>query len=444
VTARSSGCQPGRQGQFGRSAALADDDFKETTVANPGSDTRDRLTGEAGARREAVLSDIAGLEVTLPLRFLRQQATLTAPASNPDLAVKAIESGYSVSQRLLDRYQITAADLSTRLGITTSDVELVLSGDQSAPVVMLDLEDGVAPHMAQAARDNAVALFREAKWGSSLRFLRPPGLADARCVEDLVGVLLDAGSGLPAAEFPVDAIVFPKVRHPQEVTWLSEVLGSVEDELGLAPDTIRIVFLVEAGWALHNLGDLVRAGRKRLVGMVLGTADLSADVQLQEMRYRHPVCEWARNVVVTVAGAFGVPAVDSMTLNFPVAKPGASAGENHDFVLSRIKENFDDTLYSLDRGLTGRWVGHPLQLLATMLAFRSALRPEVIEAEVTRLEEFAAAIAADAGAVASSKGQLLDIATDRHVRAVLRRATAWGWFPLERAQSLGLVDAGES
>ena len=380
--------------------------------------------------------------VELPLRYLRQQAHLTAPASDYKLAEKALGGAFGVAARLMDRYGLNSVSVGERLGVSASVVEetLAVSG---APVVILDLEDGVAPHLIAMARENAVRLVRETVRGSSLCFLRPSGVGDPRCADDLVTLLIEAGRGLSPDSYPVDGIVFPKVRHTHEVEWLDSVLISIEDSLGLPRNRIRVSYQIETGWGLINLPDLVRVGLHRLSGLILGTVDLGADLLLPQIRYRHPISEAARIALVIAGGAVGVPAIDGMTLDFPVARPDLEPAANRSLLLDRMSANFKDAEHSIDIGMSGRWVGHPLQLLATMLAFRSAFRDAVIEEQVKNLEAFANAMDDDKGAIAGSSGELLDIGTDRHLRNILRRAVAWGLLPPARALQLGLIDRRE-
>src|SRR6185437_1273539 len=173
------------------------------------------------------------------------------------------------------------------------------------------------------------------------------------------------------------------------------------------------------------------------------TVDLAADLMLPEVRFRHPVSEWARMTMVATAGAAGVPAIDGMTIDFPVARADLDAEQNRAHILERMRDNFRDALHSIDTGMSGRWVGHPLQLTATLLAFRSAFAQASIDKHVAELEEFARAMSMHQGAVAGATGQLLDVGTDRHVRQMLRRATAWGLLPPSRAHLLGLISESE-
>jgi len=383
----------------------------------------------------------AALRTRLPLRYLRQQAHLTVPAADYRMAEKALRDAGAIAARLLDRYGIDHSQVADRLGVSPQVVAQELGSP--TPLVMLDLEDGVAPQMLSDARANAARVMRETPRGETLRFLRPAGVLEPRCAEDLWEVLVQAGSGLAPEDYPLDGIVVPKIRHVHEVEWLYDQLAMIESELGLEAGRIRVSYLVETGWGLLNLPQLAAAGIDRLAGIILGTVDLSADLLLPEVRYRHPICEWARDMIVAVAGSVGVPAIDGMTLDFPVAQAELNAEQNRVLLLERMQSNFRDALHSIDRGMSGRWVGHPLQLLATMLAFRSAFTDKAIEQQVGQLLRFSEAMASGSGAAVGGSSELLDIGTDRHVRQLLRRATAWGLLPQSRARELGLLDGTE-
>ncbi|HEY2715054.1 MAG TPA: aldolase/citrate lyase family protein [Solirubrobacterales bacterium] len=396
------------------------------------------------AARQAQLAASDELQIELPVRYLRQQAHLTTPATNPRIATKAIGAALQTAEKLMGRYEISRADLAERLELPVADVDRLLDGDPSAPGVVVDLEDGVAPGAAEEARAQALEVLTHEDWGSGLRMLRPSGIGDDRSVRDVVEVISGAADFAARTEtaLPIDAIVFPKVKHVADVEWMYELLDRLETAHELEPGQIRVIYLIETAWSLQNLQQLVTAGRSRLAGMVLGPADLSADLQLPEVRYRHALCDFARHLMVSAAGAVGVPAIDGMTMNFPVAA-GVAEDEQKDFVLGRMRENFDDTRHSLDVGFAGRWVGHPLQLLASLLAFPAVYTREALESEVASVEEFARAIADNKGAVAGAQGELLDIATDRQSRGVLRRAAAWGLMPTAQARELGVITAAE-
>jgi citrate lyase beta subunit len=93
--------------------------------------------------------------------------------------------------------------------------------------------------------------------------------------------------------------------------------------------------------------------------------------------------------------------------------------------------------------MAGKWVGHPAQLFAVLLANEVAFAPVILEAEAAKLEAYTVSVESDAKGAAMIGGVMSDRATDRHARAVLRQATALGRFEPERALALKLIDKVE-
>jgi citrate lyase beta subunit len=309
------------------------------------------IVASAERERERVLADIDRFTVELPLKFWRQQAHYTTPASNYRLAEGAASRGFAPTSRVLNKYGIKVVDLAETFGVSVTAVEELLESDPHSPVVMIDGEDAQAldEDVVAQGRANAVKIFREAQWGPTLRFYRPSGLRLPYCVGDLTTVLLDAGTGCDPETYPIDGIIFPKVEQVAEIRWVSDLLGAIERELGLAHGRIKLQILVESGWAAANLPALAGAAIPRLVGIIFGIADYAADLALPDIRYDHPVCDWARAEVVNMAGAVGVPAIDAMTVNYPVADPDLSAQDNYQRILQRLKECYDDTRRNCSR-----------------------------------------------------------------------------------------------
>ena len=402
------------------------------------------------ARRVAMAASLADRRADLPLRYWRQAAHLTTPAADAVMARKAVEGGTAPVARMLERLGLTAADLAGALGLPTELVEARLATPSRAPMVMLDGEDAIAPGDAVAQRALAVAAdtFASADWGTatatpSLRFYRPPGLALDTTVRDLYTLLwrLRERTDDPAA-FPLDGIVMPKLEHPDEVDLVHDLLDRAESDLGLVPGRLRVAYLIEGGWAAVQLPELARRAAPRLAALIFGIADFSADLGLPAIGTDHPVAVWARAELIATAGAVGVPAIDGMTLAYPVADPALDAAANRTRWLARMRLVYDDTVTARDLGMTGKWVGHPAQLFAVLLAFEAGQTDAALDAEATKLEAYQSALDAEQGAT-MIEGVMSDRATDRHARVVLRRATAAGRFDPARALALGVIDAHE-
>jgi hypothetical protein len=137
-----------------------------------------------------------------------------------------------------------------------------------------------------------------------------------------------------------------------------------------------------------------------------------------------------------------VPAIDGMTLDYPVADPALDAAANRVRWLDRMRLVYDDAVRARELGMLGKWVGHPAQLFAVLLAYEAGLTDEALGHEAGKLEAYGAAVAADQGATMIA-GVMSDRATDRHARVVLRQATALGRFEPARALALGVISDGE-
>jgi len=405
----------------------------------------DKIARQAEAQREAVLHEALAFNADLPLKYLRQQAQYTTPASNYKLANGAASRGFAPVVKILDKAGIGLNDLAETLDVSQTAVEELLATDPHAPLVMIDGEDAQAldEEVVRRGRDNAVRVFMEADWGSTLRFYRPSGLRLPYCVMDLVTVLTGVAGRSQPENYPIDGIIFPKVEQPAEIAWLCEVLGQIEVQLGLPENHIKVQVLVESGWSVVNLPEIVRHVLPRLTGIIFGIADYSADLALPAIRYDHFVCDWARAQVVNIAGAVGVPPIDAMTVNYPVADPALTAEANRTRILACLKECYDDAIHSIDMGMKGKWVGHPAQLFVVLLAYRTHVSAVTMKAELDKIVAYQKAVQEKIGATIID-GVMSDRATDRHARARLREGVALGLLSPEEGLALGVITAAEA
>jgi citrate lyase subunit beta/citryl-CoA lyase len=402
------------------------------------------LARSAEDRIAALRATLADRHTDLPLRYWQQQAHFTTPADNEALARKAAEGGTAATGRLLARWGIEPAELADRLETPIDRVSALLEAPRRAPLVMLDGEDATALRedaLAESRRIAAVTL-RTASWGTTLRFYRPPGFGLPGAGTDLLTVLASAATGDPAT-YPVDGIVFPKVEHPEEVDTLYAILDEVEQVLSLPPRRIRVGFLVESGWCAAQLPEIARRAAPRLASLIYGLADYSADLGLPEIANDHPLADWVRAEIVNVAGAVGVPSLDGMTLAYPVAEPALDDAANRERFLDRMALCHRDAVRARELGMTGKWVGHPAQLFATLLAFDAPSGDALLDEAAAALEAYRSAVEDEGKGATMIGGTMADRATDRHARAVLRRAVAAGRFDPERALALGIIDGSE-
>ncbi len=425
------------------------------TVSRSSKSLYDRLAEVrefAESARETLREQRGTLSADLPLRFWNQHAHFTTPASGtPEKAIR----GLAPVPTLLEKFGLTPEMIAEHCGTPLAILKPLIEGpDKHSPFVMVDVEDAVAlnPETIRKAREGAVRCFTEADWGTTLPFYRPAGLRLDSCVEDLTSVFGSVGEKSGGKRFPIAGIVWPKSEHPDEIKWVCETLSQIEEHLDLAPNSIRMEFLVESGYALAQLTELVKAAIPRLAGIIWGIADYSADTNLPVIKNDHPLCDWARFEIVNLAGAANVPAIDCMTLNYPTPMhrnadlSAQQKDDNRKKILGALKEVYDDAQHGIALGMSGKWVGHPLQLLMVMAAYREILPAKQIEKDIREIEAYTASVQAGTGATVMGEGAgayMADRATDRHLRARLRRATAWRRIDPARARALGVITEAE-
>jgi malyl-CoA/(S)-citramalyl-CoA lyase len=140
-----------------------------------------------------------------------------------------------------------------------------------ADVVMLDLEDAVAPADKVHARANVIDALRELDWAGASVSLRIIGLETHWCYRDIVDVVERAGSAL-------DTITVPKVGSPSDVAFVATLLGQIEEEVKLA-HRIGISVLIETAAGMACVEDIAAVCPDRMEAMVFGVADYAASLQ---------------------------------------------------------------------------------------------------------------------------------------------------------------------
>ena len=163
----------------------------------------------------------------------------------------------------------------------------------SADVVVLDLEDSVAPEEKPAARTavrEAIALVQRGGAEAALRVNHDQVEAD--CI---------------AGVWPgLCAIVLPKAETAGQVERLDAFLSQLEAERGIASGTVEIMPMVESAVGVQNAYDIALGSPRVRAFGVLGEADLTADLGLSFDDLREiDVLAYARGEVGLAARALG-------------------------------------------------------------------------------------------------------------------------------------------
>jgi malyl-CoA/(S)-citramalyl-CoA lyase len=140
-----------------------------------------------------------------------------------------------------------------------------------ADVVMLDLEDAVAPDDKPRARENVIAALRELDWSGCSLSLRINGLDTHWCYRDLVDVVEQAGGWL-------DTVLVPKVSCRDDIHMIATLLTQIEDAVGLQR-RIGISALIETASGMLNVDEIADACPERMEALIFGVADYAASIQ---------------------------------------------------------------------------------------------------------------------------------------------------------------------
>ncbi len=162
--------------------------------------------------------------------------------------------------------------------------------DLPCDVVILDLEDAVAPEAKEQARGQAVAAVRAGGFGRREVVIRVNGLDTPWGAADLEA----------AAAAGPDAILAPKISSAADVA----AYGA-----GLSGDT-RLWVMIETCAAIFALPQIVGAGG-RLSGFVAGTNDLAKEMRCRPDVARAPLTA-PLSLMVTAARAHGLVVLDGV------------------------------------------------------------------------------------------------------------------------------------
>lgn len=159
-------------------------------------------------------------------------------------------------------------------------------------VVILDLEDSVAPDAKSHARVAAVEAVREGGFGDREVVIRVNDLGTPWGLEDMRA----------AALAQPDAVLVPKISSASELATARAALG----------DAVPIWAMIETCAAMLNLNEIGIAGREAGVGVwVIGSSDLA-----RELRCPHTVDRagllTALSMSVMAARAFGLVILDGV------------------------------------------------------------------------------------------------------------------------------------
>jgi citrate lyase subunit beta / citryl-CoA lyase len=139
-------------------------------------------------------------------------------------------------------------------------------------VVMIDLEDSVAPSEKADARARAARAVQDVDWGDRVVAARVNAWDTPWTHADVIEVISASGARL-------DEVILPKVQSPEEVVALDLLLTQVEQLAGLPSGHVGIEVQIETARGLTQV-DRICAVSPRLEAVVVGPVDMSASLEL--------------------------------------------------------------------------------------------------------------------------------------------------------------------
>ncbi|MBZ9958190.1 MULTISPECIES: CoA ester lyase [unclassified Mesorhizobium] len=268
-----------------------------------------------------------------------------------------------------------------------------------ADVVIVDLEDSVAPQNKASARMTAARFIasHRAKTRSAI-YVRVNDLSTGLTDDDLAALI-------PAKP---DGVMLPKSAGGQDVQHLSAKLRLREAENGLADGATKILPIITETPAAVLAAASYAGASARLAGLTWGAEDLSAAIGARTTRDQHgrytEIFRFARAMTILAAGAAEVAAIDTVFPNF------------------RDMAAFEAECREAERdGFTGKMAIHPDQVPVINAAFTPS-----VEAVQQSAAIVAAFQAAGNPGVVGIDGKMYDRPHLRLAERLLARAQAAG------------------
>ena len=159
-------------------------------------------------------------------------------------------------------------------------------------MVCVELEDGIAPHDKETARNLALKLFQDKQENDGVeRILRINCLREKFGIEDVQAIL--------STNNPPPALMIPKVKTSQEVKLLDDLLT----EKG---HNCRLHIIIETNEGLENAFDIANCSQ-RIDALFFGGVDMSAELRCEN---KWEPLLYARSRIVHAAASAGIDAID--------------------------------------------------------------------------------------------------------------------------------------
>jgi len=260
--------------------------------------------------------------------------------------------------------------------------------------VILDLEDAVPLADKETARILTRDLIKLVKQRGSYVFIRVNSLITDLTAEDLKHTAIEG----------LDGVMLAKTETGSDVTELDKMLTEVEQAVGLAPKSVKVIPLVETAKGVVNCFQIASAS-ERVVAIAFGAGDYYRDLgrDITQLSREETELIYARSQIVNTSTAAGVQAIDTPFLG----------------LLTDRERFLGEVKLAAQLGFKGKQCIHPSQIEPV----NSMFSPSQAEAEHAKrvAEAFEEAQARGLGAI-SFEGKMVDYMTYRQAKDTLATA----------------------
>ena len=263
----------------------------------------------------------------------------------------------------------------------------------SVDCICMDMEDGVALNRKTEARATIAKALQELDFGTSEKLARINAFGSGLEQDDIQAVL----------PHRPDGIVIPKIESLEQIQWGSLIIEAAELDNGWPVNSVRMLVGVETAKGILNLKEI--ASHPRLDGIIFGGEDFAASIGATRTEAATELL-YARQAVVIACAAYGLQAIDIVTIDF------------RDVDKTRREAEFGAGL-----GFSGKQIIHPNQVRPVQDAFTPD--DEAIAKARRLVDAFDAHQKEGKGAFALD-GQMIDMPLVKNAQKVLERARAAG------------------
>jgi citrate lyase beta subunit len=270
-------------------------------------------------------------------------------------------------------------------------------------IVMLDLEDAVAPHRKDEARALVVEAIAGLEWTPATVAVRINPVGSRWCLDDVTALVDGAGPRL-------DLLIVPKVESASQVHFLDHLLAALERRQGRT--AVGLDLQIETVRGVDRCEELAAAAT-RAEALVFGPGDYAATIGVPQLTIgaidpSYPGDQWhyVLSRLVVAAKSRGLAAVDG-----PYAAIRDLDGLRAAAARARLL------------GCDGKWALHPGQIPVINEVFSPS------EDELARARSIMDALqgASDDGrGVLALAGEMIDEATRKSAEEILARGRAAG------------------